>query len=166
MVASPEVDAVVVVVRVPSHNGPTKAAIVAGKQVFTEWPLGRTTAEAEELAALAKANGVQAVVGLQSRVSLALLYMKELIESAKGSQDLLDLPIPERFTCVPKSFPRGTPFNVGQMYSLFAESIQSGKSTFPLPSFDTAVELHRIIDSVRQSSDSRTTLSFAVEGGV
>ena len=49
MVASPEVDAVAVVVRVPEHYGPTKAALEAGKHVYTEWPLGRTTAEAEEL---------------------------------------------------------------------------------------------------------------------
>ncbi|OFZ86223.1 MAG: hypothetical protein A2V78_11365, partial [Betaproteobacteria bacterium RBG_16_64_18] len=81
MCASKEIDAVAVVVRVPSHYEPTKAAIEAGKHVYTEWPLGRTTAEAEELAALARAKGVQTAVGLQSRVSPALLYMKELIEA-------------------------------------------------------------------------------------
>ena len=81
MVASPEVDAVAVVVRVPSHYEPTKAALEAGKHVYTEWPLGRTTGEAEELAALAKARGVQTAVGLQSRVNPALMYMKELIET-------------------------------------------------------------------------------------
>ena len=48
MVASPEIDAVAVVVRVPSHYEPTKAAIEAGKHVYTEWPLGRNTVEAEE----------------------------------------------------------------------------------------------------------------------
>jgi len=58
MVASPEIDAVAVVVRVPLHYGPTKAAIEAGKHVYTEWPLGRTTAEAEELAALAQEKGI------------------------------------------------------------------------------------------------------------
>ena len=60
---------------------PTKAAIEAGKHVYTEWPLGRTTAEAEELATLARAKGVQTAVGLQSRVSPALLYIKEQIEA-------------------------------------------------------------------------------------
>ena len=40
MAVSPEIDAVAVVVRVPSHYEPTKAAIEAGKHVFTEWPLG------------------------------------------------------------------------------------------------------------------------------
>src|ERR671914_218651 len=79
MVASPEIDAVAVVVRVPLHYEPTRAAIDAGKPVYTEGPLGRTTAEAEELAALARAKGVQTVVGLQSRVSPTLMYMKEQI---------------------------------------------------------------------------------------
>ena len=70
-----------VVVRVPSHYEPTKAALEAGKHVYTEWPLGRTTAEAEELAALARAKGVQTSAGLQARVSPPLMYMKEQIES-------------------------------------------------------------------------------------
>ena len=81
MVASPEIEAVAVVVRVPAHYAPTKAALEAGKHVYTEWPLGRTTAEAEELAALARSRGVQTVVGLQARVSPTLMYMKEQIES-------------------------------------------------------------------------------------
>src|SRR3989442_1425215 len=81
MVASPEIDAVAVVVKVPEHYGPTRAAIEAGKHVYTEWPLGRTTAEAEELAALARAKGVQTAVGLQSRVSPTLMYMQEQIEA-------------------------------------------------------------------------------------
>ncbi len=81
MAASPEIDAVAVVVRVPSHYEPTKAAIEAGKHVFTEWPLGRNTAEAEELATLARNKGVQTAVGLQSRVSPALLFVKEQIEA-------------------------------------------------------------------------------------
>ncbi len=81
MVASPDIDAVAVVVRVPSHYEPTKAAIEAGKHVFTEWPLGRDTVEAEELAGLARERGVQTAVGLQSRVSPALLFVKEQIES-------------------------------------------------------------------------------------
>src|SRR5438093_11707940 len=81
MVASPEIDAVAVVVRVPLHYEPTRSALEAGKHVYTEWPLGRTTAEAEELAALGRSKGLQTAVGLQSRVSPTLMYMKEQIES-------------------------------------------------------------------------------------
>src|SRR4029450_13285796 len=86
MVGSKQIDAVAVVVRVPSHYEPTKAAIEAGKHVYTEWPLGRTTAKAEELAALARAKGVQTACGLQSRVSPALLYMKEQIEAGSWAR--------------------------------------------------------------------------------
>ena len=81
MVASPEIDAVAVVVRVPSHFAPTKAALEAGKHVYCEWPLGRTTAEAVELAALAKAKGLVTAVGLQARANPALMHMKELVEA-------------------------------------------------------------------------------------
>ena len=81
MVASPEIDAVAVVVRVPSHYAPTKAALEAGKHVYCEWPLGRTTAEAVELAALAKAKGLVTAVGLQARVNPAVMHMKELVEA-------------------------------------------------------------------------------------
>jgi predicted dehydrogenase len=303
MMASPEIDAVAVVVRVPSHYEPTKAAIEAGKHVYTEWPLGRTTAEAEELAALAKAKGVQTACGLQSRVSPALLYMKEQIEAgfvgevlachadcmrdgalerpsnrawqrdvtlganpltianghvidalrfvvgnfarvscmvttqsrqwyetdtkkmvdvtspdnilvsgklargavasvhvaavpwagggfrmviygregtllatgnvssqrgemlrvqgAQRSHKLAEMAIPERFMWVPPEFPRGDPFNVGQMYGLFAEAIRTGQKPERLPTFDTAVSLHRFLDTIRQSSDTGRELPVA-----
>src|SRR5882672_5394540 len=301
MVSSKEIDAVAVVVRVPSHYEPAKAAIEAGKHVYTEWPLGRTTAEAEELAALARAKGVQTTVGLQARVSPTLLYMKEQIEAgyvgevlschatgmrdgalerpssrtwqrdaslgantltianghvidalrfvaghfarvaclvttqarhwyetdtqqlvevtapdnvlvsgqlasgavasvhvaavpwagsgfrreiygregtlvttgnvssqrgemlrlqgARGSHELSELAIPERFVHVPADFPRGDPFNVGQMYALFAEAIRTGQSR--LPTFDTAVDLHHFIDTIKQASETGRALPVA-----
>jgi predicted dehydrogenase len=81
MIASPEIDAVAVVVRVPSHYAPTKAALEAGKHVYCEWPLGRTTAEGVELAALAKDKGLVTAVGLQARVNPALMQMKEQVEA-------------------------------------------------------------------------------------
>jgi predicted dehydrogenase len=293
MVASPEIDAVAVVVRVPGHYEATRAAIEAGKHVYTEWPLGRTTAEAEALAALARAKGLQTTVGLQSRVSPTLMYLKEQIEAgyvgevlschttamrdgalarpssrtwqreadlgantltiatghvidalrfvagnfarvaclvttqarqwyetdtqqrlevtapdnvlvsgqlvsgavasvhvaavpwagsgfrleiygregtlvttgnvssqrgetlllqgARGSHALSDLEVPERFVYVPADFPRGDPFNVGQMYALFAAAIKTGQNC--LPTFDTAVDLHRFLDTIQQASE-------------
>ena len=301
MAVSPEIDAVAVVVRVPWHYEPTKAAIEAGKHVFTEWPLGQNTAEAEELAALARDRGVQTAVGLQSRVSPALRYVKELVEDgyvgevlschvttmrggamersssdtwqrdvsqgantltianghvidtlrfvagdftrvssmvstqveqwyetdtqrfvevtspdnvrvsgqlesgaaasvhvgavpwagsgfrmeiygregtlvvtgsvssqrgemlrvqgAQRSNDLQDLDIPERFVYVPSDFPKGDPFNVGQLYALFADAIRTGQSR--LPTFDTAVNLHRFIDTIKQASDMGRELPVA-----
>ena len=294
MAASPEIDAVAVVVRVPSHYEPTKAAIEAGKHVFTEWPLGQNTAEAEELATMARDRDVQTAVGLQSRVSPALLYVRDLIQDgyvgevlschvttmrdgamerhssntwqrdasqgantltianghvidalrfvagdfarvacmvstqakqwyetdtrqfvevtspdnvrvsgqlesgaavsvhvgavpwagsgfrmeiygrkgtlvitgsissqrgamlriqgARGSHEVQDLDIPDRFIYVPSDFPAGDPFNVGQMYALFADAIRTGRSR--VPTFDAAVDLHRFIDTLKQASDT------------
>ena len=79
MVASPDIDAVAVVVRVPSHYEPTKAALEAGKHVYCEWPLGRTTEEAVVLAGLAKSKGLTTAIGLQARVNPAVMHLKELV---------------------------------------------------------------------------------------
>jgi predicted dehydrogenase len=81
MIVSSAIDAVAVVVRVPSHFEPAKAALEAGKHVYCEWPLGRTTAEAVELAALAEGQGLVTTIGLQARVNPALMHLKELIEA-------------------------------------------------------------------------------------
>jgi predicted dehydrogenase len=89
MVTSPEIDAVAVVVRVPGHYEPTMAALQAGKHVYTEWPLGRNVAEAEEMAALARSKGVQTVVGLQARVSPTLRFLKEQVESGYVGEVLI-----------------------------------------------------------------------------
>ena len=69
------------VVKTPSHYGPTKDALNAGKHVYTEWPLGAKLEEAQELADLARAKGVQAMVGLQARATPAFLYLKELVDT-------------------------------------------------------------------------------------
>ena len=81
MLAHPDIDAVAVILRVPSHYEPTLAALNAGKHVYTEWPLGRNTAEAQEMADLAQVKGVRNMVGLQARAAPAILYAKELVES-------------------------------------------------------------------------------------
>ncbi len=303
MVCSPQVDAVVVVVRVPSHHAPTLAAIEAGKPVYTEWPLGRNTAEAEDLHARALAKGVPTAVGLQSRVSPGLLFAKELLETgyvgkvlacnvvtfrdgspnkpsklnwmadstngantftiatghvvdamrlvagdftrvsgllstqltqwsdpetgkvtevtspdnilitgeltggavasvhvgavpwagpgyrmeifgtdgtvivtgqvssqrgpmlrvqgAHKSKVLQDLEIPARFAFVPADFPQGDPYNVGQMYALFARYVRTGKAPAQLPTFAAALDLHRLLDTVRHASTTGKVQSMA-----
>ena len=47
--------------------------------------------------------------------------------------------------------PQGEPYNVGQMYYQFGQSILSGHDC--QPDFNEAVELHRFIDDIRESSD-------------
>lgn len=79
LVACPDIDAVAVVLRVPSHYAPTMAALNAGKHIYTEWPLGQTTAQAIEMADLARQKGVVNLVGLQARAAPAVRYLKELV---------------------------------------------------------------------------------------
>lgn len=79
LIAAPEVDIVTVTVKVPPHLKIVKAALEAGKHVYCEWPLGNGLAEAEEMAALAKARGVLGVVGTQARVAPEIQYLRQLI---------------------------------------------------------------------------------------
>ncbi len=65
----PNVDLVIVSVKVEKHYALTKPALLAGKDVFVEWPLGANTAEAEELTKLAEENGSKTIIGLQARAS-------------------------------------------------------------------------------------------------
>jgi predicted dehydrogenase len=74
------------------------------------------------------------------------------IQGAQSTQELSDLPIPQRLFYLPPEFPRGDPYNVGQLYTLFAETIRTGQCRHP--TFETAVELHHFIDKLRQASDS------------
>ncbi len=80
MLASPEVDLVSVVTRVPAHYDLVMRALQAGKAVYCEWPLGATLAEAEEMANLAAAKGLYTAVGLQARSDPTLTYVRELIQ--------------------------------------------------------------------------------------
>ena len=74
------------------------------------------------------------------------------VQGARGSDDLEDLEPPAKYTYVPEGMPQGSAFNVGQLYHLFAEGIRSGNDAYP--DFDTAVELHRLIDAIRDASSS------------
>jgi predicted dehydrogenase len=75
----PDVDVVTVCVKVPDHFTPVMAAIDAGKHVYSEWPLGRNTAEARQMHDAAERKGIRHVVGLQGRVSPSINYVRDLI---------------------------------------------------------------------------------------
>ncbi|MGC1409140.1 MAG: Gfo/Idh/MocA family oxidoreductase [Acetobacteraceae bacterium] len=75
----PDVDLVTVCVKVPDHFTPVMAAIDAGKHVYSEWPLGRNTAEARQMHDAAQRKGIRHAIGLQGRVSPSINYVKDLI---------------------------------------------------------------------------------------
>jgi predicted dehydrogenase len=59
LVSHPEVDLVVVSVKVPHHFELVSAALAAGKSVYCEWPLGNGLAEATHMADLARGKAAQ-----------------------------------------------------------------------------------------------------------
>ena len=79
MVLRPDIDLVVVSVRVPLHHQLVMAGLRAGKPVFCEWPLGATVAEAEEMANLAHERGLRTAVGLQARSDPSIRHARDLI---------------------------------------------------------------------------------------
>ncbi|WP_292804575.1 Gfo/Idh/MocA family oxidoreductase [Nostoc sp. NMS7] len=63
LINHPDVDIVVILAPAPEHARHAKAAIAAGKDVYSEWPLTTKTSESEELLSLAEAKGVRHIVG-------------------------------------------------------------------------------------------------------
>jgi predicted dehydrogenase len=77
--ALPEVDLVVITVKVPYHFELARDAIRAGKSIYCEWPLGNGLEEGQALQRLAAQHNVRAVVGLQSRATAEMRYVRDLI---------------------------------------------------------------------------------------
>ncbi|AKT39252.1 Gfo/Idh/MocA family protein [Chondromyces crocatus] len=79
LVEHPDVDLVVVSVKVPRHHELVTTALNAGKHVYCEWPLGNGLAEADALRALAHEKGVHHAVGLQARAAPVIRQIRDLI---------------------------------------------------------------------------------------
>jgi predicted dehydrogenase len=84
---------------------------------------------------------------------------KVLLHGAKRDNKLTPMPLPERLALAASGTPSGEASNVGRMYSLFAQAIRSGRSQ--QPTFETAVDLHRLIDAIRQASDGGCEVRLA-----
>jgi len=79
LVTRPDIDVVVVTVKVPHHRELVSAALAAGKAVYCEWPLGRDLEDARAMAALGAERGLRTVVGLQARQAPAIEFVRELL---------------------------------------------------------------------------------------
>ncbi len=73
-----------------------------------------------------------------------------LMGSQQGAP-LAPLEVPAHYTDMPVDTPAGPPVNVGHLYLRMAKAIRNG--TPVEPDFDVAVQRHRLIDAVQQSSD-------------
>jgi predicted dehydrogenase len=81
LIQDPNVDIVTIAVKVPDHRELVLAALAAGKHIYCEWPLGGNLAQAEELAKAAQSTNLHRAIGLQTRLSPALLRARELVAS-------------------------------------------------------------------------------------
>lgn len=79
LIDDPDVDLVAVLTPAPQHAQFARAAIEAGKDVYTEWPLSTSTTDSQELLDLAEARGVRHLVGLQRRLGPAARYARDLV---------------------------------------------------------------------------------------
>jgi len=83
LVTRPEVDVVVVSVKVPRHDEVIRAALAAGKHVFSEWPLGVSLEQASALADLATTARVTHLIGLQGLRSPSVAFARDLIAAGR-----------------------------------------------------------------------------------
>ena len=90
LVNDPKVDVVDITSPNAMHHEMALAAIAAGKHVYCEKPLSVTLAEAEEMAAAAKAKGVKTMVAFNNVKTPAAMLAKQLIDRG-------DIGTPMRF---------------------------------------------------------------------
>jgi myo-inositol 2-dehydrogenase/D-chiro-inositol 1-dehydrogenase len=81
-IAAPGIDAVAVAAGPAAHHAVARAALARGLPVFVEKPPAATAAEAEDLAAAAKAAGKPVVVGFMKRFSTANRIAANVIHGA------------------------------------------------------------------------------------
>jgi predicted dehydrogenase len=79
LICDEDVDVILVAVKVPHHAELVTAALQAGKDVYCEWPFGRTSDEASTLAAQARAGGRRVIVGLQGRFAPQIAQARRLV---------------------------------------------------------------------------------------
>jgi predicted dehydrogenase len=81
LISAPDIDIISICVKVPYHRNLVLDALANGKHVYCEWPLGRTAAEADEMAAAARTGGTHVAIGVQARMSPAARRARELLAS-------------------------------------------------------------------------------------
>ena len=79
-------------------------------------------------------------------------YGNVKLYGAQGAGQAMQLlEIPARLSAAPVAVPAGEPYNVAQLYRIIGDAIRGGED--PQPDFDAAVERHRFLDLLQQSSD-------------
>jgi predicted dehydrogenase len=81
MLADPNVDAVAITTSVSTHHGLARAALEAGKHVFVEKPMARSSAEAQDLIEQAESRELVLMPGHTFLYSPPVVMIKDLIEA-------------------------------------------------------------------------------------
>jgi predicted dehydrogenase len=82
--SDPEVDAVVVCTEATTHYDVTRRILSAGKHVLVEKPLTTTTADAQELIALAESKSAVLMVGHTFVFNAGIQKVKEYVQAGQG----------------------------------------------------------------------------------
>lgn len=83
LIADPEIDIVDICTPNHLHYETLKKAILAGKHIYCEKPLCITSAQADEIAAMAAEKGIISAIVFNTRFLLPVLRAKELVESGR-----------------------------------------------------------------------------------
>jgi scyllo-inositol 2-dehydrogenase (NADP+) len=184
LVASPDVDWVLVLTPIPLNAPVSKAALQAGKHVFVEKPMARTLAEGEELVRIADETGRHLYV-LEQDVYLTYLHSaEEVIRSGEiGEVITYEIVAHELFDATPEhsaggygatqwrihaDFPLGPLFDGGhhpiarlsRLFGMPASIYASGRRTRPTYGEFGHVLMHCEHDSgVRGSFSHASVLS-------
>ncbi len=97
-------------------------------------------------------HGTEGALVLRSEGSTNIGDMT-LVGARRGDAALAPLP-PDAAYAVDTTFEAGAPANVGAQYRDILRAIRTGERVEP--DFETAVELHRLIDAIQQASDTGT----------
>jgi predicted dehydrogenase len=129
LLSHPEIDLVVVAVKVPEHRELVAAAIETGKMVLCEWPLSVGQDAAGDLADRAKAAGVRTAIGLQARFAPAIQYARELVTQGHIGNVL-------GTTCVGSAALWGPETSRGQLYAFDAANGATALTTTTIHALD------------------------------
>ncbi|GGD80570.1 Gfo/Idh/MocA family protein [Croceicoccus mobilis] len=151
LVRVPEVDLVVVTVKVPHHRAIVDLALDAGKHVYCEWPLARTLAEAEALAEAARgaANGagVIAAAGMQACGAPVMRHVADLVKAGYVGEILSS-------TLVGTGLNWGAEIEAVNAYTLDREN---GANMLTIPLGHTMAAVTRALGPVRELSAMTAT---------
>lgn len=93
LINDPDVDIVFVNTPARLHAPYVRMVLEAGKDVYSEWPLASTVEEAEELLALADAQGLRTIMGMQRSCAPSARYAHDLLaQGYVGDINAVSLP--------------------------------------------------------------------------